>query len=142
MKNRFRSMTAMFVVTLAVFLSGCASSGLLTSTHFTNVELAKGNYKIVTTSLMGQASAEYLFGASFGVGIYTQTFALIPLTKDRQLYKIAMQDLWKNYETKYGSAVGKKLALVNIRYDYDATNAFFYTNPRITIIADVIEFTD
>jgi hypothetical protein len=126
----------------SLMLSGCASSGFLNSTNVTNVELSKGNYKIVATSVTGTAKAGYLFGASFGVGLYTQTMALIPLTPDRMLYKNAVMDLWKNFETKYGSPVGKKLALVNLRYDSESLNVFFYTKPTLTVIADVVEFTE
>jgi hypothetical protein len=130
------------VAVCATLFSGCASSGLLASAYVTNVELSKGNYKIVCTSVMGEASSEYLFGASFGAGIFTQTFALIPLTKERQHYKMAMQDLWKNFEAKNGSPIGKKLALVNIRYDSESLNVLVYTSPKVTIIAEVVEFTD
>lgn len=133
---------ALFGISVSTLITSCASSGVLTSAYITNVELSKANYKIVTTSIMGEATARYLFGASFGIGMYTQTMALIPLSKDRQLYKLAMQDLWKNFEAKYGSPVGRKLALVNIRYDSESLNVILYTQPRVTLIADVIEFTD
>ena len=130
------------LVSISVLFSGCFTSGLFTAANITNVELAKGNYKVVATSVIGESKAEYLFGASIGVGMYTQTFAIIPLQKDRQLYKLAMENLWKNFEIKYGNPVGRKLALVNVRYDSQALNTFVYTSPTVTIIADVVEFTD
>lgn len=123
-------------------LTGCSNTGLHASTSVTQVQLAKANYKIVATSVSGKAQAEYLFGASFGVGMYNQAFALIPLTKDRALYKLALADLWKNFEEKNGSPAGRNLALINFRYDSEATNLFFYTRPRLTLVADVIEFTE
>jgi len=130
------------LASISVLFSGCFTSGLFTAANITNVELAKGNYKVVATSITGESKAEYLFGASIGVGMYTQTFAIIPLQKDRQLYKLAMENLWKNFEIKYGNPVGRKLALVNVRYDSQALNTFVYTSPTVTIIADVVEFTD
>jgi len=137
-----KSFIAFLVILCPILLAGCASAGLLTSANLTNVELTKGNFKIVTTSITGQASAQYLLGASIGVGMYTQTFAIIPLTKDRQLYKLAIIDLWKNYETKFGSPIGKKLALVNIRYDSETLNLLVFTKPCVSIVADVVEFTE
>lgn len=129
-------------VLAGILFSGCASSGFLNSTNVTNVELSRANYKIVATSVTGTAKAGYLFGTSFGVGLYTQTIALIPLTPDRMLYKNAVMDLWKNFETKYGSPVGRKLALVNLRYDSETLNVFVYTKPTLTVIADVVEFIE
>jgi hypothetical protein len=72
--------------------------------------------------------------------MYAQTFALIPLQKDRMLYRMAIEDLWKNFEARYGKAEGRQLALVNMRYDTEALNVFFYTSPKLTVIADVVEF--
>jgi len=142
MKKKLIVLSVLGLVSSLVFFSGCASSGLLVSSNITNVELSKGNYKIIATSVTGQASAKYILGISTGVGVYQQTFGLIPLTKDRQLYKIAVQNLWENFEISYGSPVGKKLALVNMRYDSEALNLLVYTKPTVTIIADVVEFTD
>jgi len=130
------------LVSISVLLSGCFTSGMFTSANITNVELSKGNYKVVATSVLGESQAGYIFGASIGIGMYTQTFAIIPLQKDRQLYRLAMENLWKNFETKYGNPIGRKLALVNVRYDSQALNTFFYTSPKVTIMADVVEFTE
>jgi hypothetical protein len=58
------------------------------------------------------------------------------------LYKEALENLWKNFETTNGSVEGRRLALVNVRYDADALNLFVYTQPKIVIRADVVEFTD
>ena len=139
MKNRFHLL--LVAGTFVAALSGCVSSGLLVSSNITEVELSQANYKVVATSVSGQASAEYLFGASFGIGMYAQAYALIPLDKDRALYKIAVQNLWKNFETTHGKTEGRPLALVNVRYDSEAVNAFIYTKPTLTVIADVVEFT-
>jgi hypothetical protein len=54
----------------------------------------------------------------------------------------AVQNLWRNFEANHGAAAGRSLALVNVRFDADATNVLVYTRPRISVRADVIEFTD
>lgn len=134
------SILSVSLMALSVLFSGCATTGMFTAANITNVELAKGNYKIVSTSLVGKASAEYILGASFGFGMYTQTMALIPLSKDRQLYRLALEDLWKTFEAKHGSPTGRKLALVNLRYDSETLNLLIYTKPTVSVIADVVEF--
>lgn len=131
---------AALVLSVAITCTSCLSSGVLVSTNATQVQLSQPNYKIIAANVTGQAAAGYLFGASFGVGMYTQTFALIPLQKDRALYRKSVEELWKNFEAKYGKVEGRSLALTNIRYDTQALNLFFYTKPRLTVIADVIEF--
>jgi len=82
--------------------------------------------------VVGKASAQYNFGASFSLGLYTQTMALILLSKDRQLYRLALEGLWKNFEAKHGNAVGRKLALLNLRYDSEALNLCVYTKPTVS----------
>lgn len=139
MKKHFISLS---ILISSLIFYGCASSGIHTSGSLTQVELSSANYSIVATSVRGRASAEYLFGGSFGAGMYNQTLALIPLTKDRALYNLAMTDLWKKFEEKNGNVTGRKLALVNLRYDTEALNLFFYTKPTVSIVADVIEFNN
>lgn len=142
MKTRMIFFFVGIAVMSAGLFTGCSSTGVHASANVTQVQLAHANYKIVATSVAGKAQAEYLFGASMSIGMYNQTFALIPLTKDRALYKLALADLWKNFEAAYCDARGRRLALINVRYDSEAANFFFYTRPRITLVADVIEFTE
>ncbi len=58
------------------------------------------------------------------------------------LYKEALENLWKNYETANGPVEGKRLALINVRYDSDALNLIVYTQPKIIVRADIVEFTE
>lgn len=140
MENPFSSFTGMIL--LIFFLSGCASSGMYMSSSVTNVQLTEANYRIVARSVSGEARAGYILGASFGVGMYSQVFGVARVNGEKALYRAAMDNLWNNYEAKHGNVEGKKLALINVRYDIDALNLIVYTQPILTIHADIIEFTD
>ncbi len=124
-------------------LVGCASTGRFSSTNLTNVELSKSSFRVIATNVYGEGSAEYLLGFSFAQGGETQTLALIPLGGDRLLYKVALENLWRNFEQTHGNIEGRSLALVNVRFDSDAMNVLvFYTRPKISVRADVIEFVE
>lgn len=129
---------------LSVLLMGCATSGQFSSAHLTNVELTENNYRIVAVNIKGEASARYILGVSAPFGGEMNTFALIPLKGERLLYQKALENLWQNFETQHNQSVaGSRLALINIRYDADALNVLgFYTEPRVSIRADVIAFED
>ncbi|ERM84683.1 hypothetical protein P872_23525 [Rhodonellum psychrophilum GCM71 = DSM 17998] len=140
MKKMIQILMGGFVMTL--ILSGCASSGMHMSSSLTNVELSEANYQIVARSVSGEAKAGYILGASFGVGMYAQVFGVARVSGDKALYKTAMDHLWENFEAKHGSVEGRNLALVNVRYDVDALNLIVYTQPVLTIQADIIEFLE
>jgi hypothetical protein len=135
-----KSISILSIIALVSVLGGCASAGLTASTHRTNVGLSSNNYRIVATNVSGEASSEGILGASFGIGMGASQFALIPLTSNRTLYKNAMLNLWANFEAKNGSAIDHTFALVNLRYDAESLNTFFYTKVKIVVIADVVEF--
>ncbi len=141
MKARTLFMTIATVI-VAVLVTGCATGGMFVSGNVTDVQLQKSNFKIVARDVSGEAQAGYLLGASFSMGATTSTFALLRVSGTGMLYKEALQNLWKSYETANGPVEGKKLALVNVRYDSEALNLFVYTQPRLVIRADIIEFTE
>ena len=120
--------------------AGCASTGMHAAASLTNVGLSQANYRIVARSVSGEARAGYVLGASFGFGMYTQAFAVARVSGERALYQAAMNKLWQNFEAKHGSVEGKRLALVNVRYDLTDLNLLLYTQPRLLIEADVVEF--
>ncbi|HKI47151.1 MAG TPA: DUF6567 family protein [Balneolales bacterium] len=124
------------------FLSGCSSTGAFIATNLTNVELGRTNYKIVATNVSGEAEAGYLLGFTWNTGVTNTTFALARVDGSEALYRDAIHNLWLSYETKNGSAEGKKLALINIRYDSDNLNLFLYAKAHISVRADVVEFID
>lgn len=127
---------------VALLLSACSATGVTASTHTTNVQLNRANYRILATNVSGQASSEALLGVSVGFGMAASQFAIIPVSNDRALYQKAMNDLWAKFEATHGSPNDKKLALVNFRYDSESLNTFLYTQLRVTVVADVIEFTE
>ena len=108
----------------------------------TEVQLQKNNFKIVARNVYGEAQAGYLLGGTVSMGMACNTFAVLRVSGSGMLYKEALENLWKNYEAANGPIEGKKIALINVRYDSDALNLFIYTQPKIIIRADIVEFTD
>ncbi|MEQ9377641.1 MAG: hypothetical protein RIG68_20815 [Imperialibacter sp.] len=137
--KKSNSILAMATI-IALMLGGCASTGVTTSGHLTNVELSSPNFRIVATNVSGEASNKGVFGVSYGFGMAASQLALIPLGNDRLLYKNAMKQLWDNFEAANGPVTNRKLALVNVRYDSESLNVFFYTKVTAVVVADVVEF--
>jgi Family of unknown function (DUF6567) len=137
-----KSIVMCAIAALAVVASGCASGGMFTAGNLTDVQLQKGNYKIVARGVSGEASAGYLLGASWSMGMVANTFALARVNGTGMLYKEALDNLWANYQSAHGPAEGKGLALINIHYDSDALNLIVYTSSKVMVRADVIEFTE
>lgn len=132
-------LTLIPVFALMIFMS-CAPSGMTLNHSGTQVELSSPNFKLVAKDITGEAESSYILGISFSYGAVTNTLAVYRLEGTGLLYKEAMQKLWKNFEEKYGPAEGKKLGLVNVRYDADVLNLLLYTQVKLYITADVVEF--
>ncbi len=98
-----------------LLFGGCASTGLTASSHITNVQLTNPNFRVIATNISGEASSKGILGVSYGFGMAATQMALIPLTEDRMLYKIAMKNLWANFENANGRVSNRKVALVNVR---------------------------
>ncbi len=125
-----------------VSLSGCAQTGMFVAGTMTNVELSEPNYKIIATGVSGQAKASYLLGVTFSKGAQTGSLALARIGGTGQLYKESMEKLWANFEEAHGPVAGRRLALVNVRYDAVSTNLLVYSDITLAIRADVVEFTE
>lgn len=132
----------LLLLILAAALTGCVSSGAFLSGNVTDVQLKEANYEIVATNVHGSATAGYILGVSGGLGPTTSAFAVARVSGDGQLYQAALANLWANVESEYGVVKGNDLALVNVRYDVDALNLLLYTQPTLTVRADVVEFTE
>ena len=125
---------------LAILLAGCAASGITASGHVTSVQLTSPNFRVIATNVAGDATSTGALGVSFGIGMGATQLALIPLTDDRMLYRRAIEQLWSNFEAKNGPVAGRRLALVNVRYDSESVNLVLYTRLTTMVVADVIEF--
>lgn len=123
-------------------LTGCASSGAFNTANITEVQLAEDNFEIVATNVSGEASAGYLLGISSGFYGQMQTAALARVSGSGMIYGEAVADLWENFENEHGPVAGRNLALVNVRFDAEAINLLIYTQPRVSVRADVVEFTN
>lgn len=135
-------LSKIYLLVLVIVLSGCASSGINLSTHVTNVELSEPNYTLVAKNVSGTATIKGALGLSYGFGLGASQISLIPISKDRMLYKRAMEDLWSKFEMENGNTENRKLALVNLRYDSQSLNTFLYTKLTVEVIADVVEFEE
>ena len=141
MKAKYCILVCMFIGS-SLLISGCSSGGAFMAGNVTDVQLHQSNFKIVARNVSGEAQAGYLLGGTVSMGMASNTFALVRVSGSGMLYKEALENLWKSYETANGPVEGKRLALINVRYDSDALNLIVYTQPKITIRADVVEFTD
>ena len=120
---------------------GCSTTGAFISSNLTNVELSKANYKIIATNVTGESTSGYVFGFTYSYGVETTTIAIARVNGTGKLYQEAIENLWNNYKKNHGDIEGKKLALVNVRYDSDNKNFLVYTEAMISVRADVVEFT-
>ena len=99
--------------------------------------------RIVSTNVSGESKAAYLLGISWSNQSTPNTIALARIDRDPMLMKQALENLWYNFEVEHGPVVGRKFALVNIRYDSDASNyLLLYSKMNVSVRADVVEFID
>jgi hypothetical protein len=131
---------AVVLVVSLLILSSCSNNGMFVGLNQTSVELGEANYEIVASNVLGQSQAGYVLGFSAPLGAATNTFAVARVNGTGMLYKEALEDLWKNFEAEHGKIDGRKLALANLRYDSEALNLLVYTEVKVFIRADVIEF--
>ena len=136
-----RAAFVLFLVGAAV-LTGCAQAGMYAAGNVTAVELAEPNFEIVGTDVGGKASASYLLGVSYSVGNRTESVSLVRIKGSGELYREAMADLWDQFAEGHGPVEGRKLALINVRYDTSVRNYLLYNRAELSIRADVVEFTE
>ena len=140
---KFKKLFVLVVlVFVAVSMNSCANSGGFLSSHNTNVELSENNYEIVATNLSGESVVGYVFGASFSLGAVSHSAGLFRAEGTGNVYEEALQDLYAAYEDEHGSLEGSSVAFINVRYDTDMLNLFFYTELKVNVRADVVRFVD
>jgi len=110
---------------LALLAAGCPSHVPAASpyTYKTKVDLSGSNYRVVKSNVVGTSS-----GFSLLLGI-------IPVSDPS--YIEALSDLYE----KAGNPQGKAYALANVSQEESTTQLILFSLPRITIRADIIEFT-
>ena len=114
--------TIVILCTITIIAVGCSSVGTFPHSTGTNVDLSKGNYRVVKANAVGTSSGFRLLG-------------LIPLSSPR--YTAAMSDMYK----KAGLEEGKAQALVNVSQERSTAYLILFSIPRLTIRADIVEFT-
>jgi len=128
------------VLMLVFLFTGCTNTGAFLSANQSIVNLNEGNYRISATNISGEATAGYIFGVAYSTGLTANSLAIARVSGSGMLYAEALEDLWANFEEEYGTVRGERLALVNVRYDTDILNLMVYSQMKITVRADVIEF--
>jgi hypothetical protein len=137
----FTSTFSVFI--LAIILTSCASTGAFNTATLTEVQLSEADYEIVAVNIKGEASAGYILGASGAITAgQIQTIALARVSGSGMIYSEAIENLWENFRKEYGETEGRSLALINVRFDTEALNLILYTQPTVSVRADVIEFVE
>ena len=140
-RRQISSLMPAVLLLASLVLTGCINSGAFYSASLTNVELSEPNYRVVATNLQGQADAGYLFGVSGSQGGFATTFALFRVAGDGLLYKSAIENLWSGFEASHGAIGNRRLALINVHFDADASNYLgIYSKSMVSVRADIIEF--
>jgi hypothetical protein len=137
-----KTLILLLFVAASFVLFGCGSAGVFNEGNMTDVQLSQANYKIVATDVHGESTAAYILGSTISNGMSTQIYAIYKVSGTDRLYTDAINNLWKDFGKKNGDIIGKKYALVNVRYDAKVLNLFVYTSVTISVRADVVEFVD
>jgi hypothetical protein len=135
-----KSYTFIILMAVAFLLTGCGNAGMFMASNSTEVQLKERNYTIVAKNVTGTSETSYLLGASYSWGVATNSIGIIPLDRNKMLYKEARESLWDNFEKQGESIEGRTLALINIQYDSNTANFIVYTKASVSITADIIEF--
>jgi hypothetical protein len=123
MKRKILSIAVCSV--FVAILTGCSSEGMMKGGHTdTQVSLAGKNYKVVQAGVMGHSSGFRLLGI---ISIVSPNYA----SAKASLYKSVNEPL-----------TGRAVALVNQTEDKSSLYLILFSIPRVTITADLIEFTD
>jgi hypothetical protein len=122
MKFKYLSI-ALCAISLAL-LTGCSSEGEFRQSTGTSVALAGNNYKLIKAGASGHSSGFRLLG-------------ILPITSPTHAGAKASL-----YESVGIPLTGKSIALANETEDRSSLYVILFSIPRITVTADVVEFTD
>ena len=107
----------------ALFIASCSSTGSMQQSTGTAVSLQGNNYKVVKAGAKGESSGFYLLG-------------ILPIVSPN--YADAKANL---YFTSGELLEGRSIALANQTQDSSTLYLILFSVPRITVTADIIEFT-
>jgi hypothetical protein len=108
---------------LLCLATGCSSVGEMSGQTGTNVQLTRNNYKVIKAGAKGESYGFSLLG-------------IIPFTSPN--YADAKEALYKSVDMPL---TGKAVALSNQTEDRSNLYLILFSIPKVTITADVIEFT-
>lgn len=111
------------VVVCALVLVGCTSTGMMPQGTGTAVSLSGNNYKVLKAGAKGESVGFSLLGI---IPILSPTFA----GAKANLYSSVGQPL-----------EGRSIALANQTEDRSTLYLILFSLPRITVTADILEFT-
>ena len=137
-----KAILPLVIVALVMLVAGCGTMGSFRANNTTNIELSEANFNIVARNLQGSAMQGYLIGVSMQQFSDVATFGLIKVSGDEKLYDAAVKSLWQDYREKYGDPERKNLLLINIRQDTETLNTLVYTEAKLFLTADVVEFVE
>jgi hypothetical protein len=124
-KNKLQIWCILTCAFLAYFLVGCSSQGDFRGQGTaTGVNLAKNNYKLIKAGARGESSGFKLLG-------------IIPFVSPN--YAEAKSSLYNSADETLS---GRSIALANQTEDKSSMYLILFSIPKITITADIIEFTD
>jgi len=112
---------SIIIISAFLFLGGCVSVGMFPQEGQTKTELSQKNYQVIKPNARGMDSGFALFGI---IPFNTPTFA------------DAMGTLQEGVAVR-----GKAVALANVTQDISLGYYILFSIPKITISADVVEFT-
>lgn len=116
-----KKLRGLFVVVLA--LGGCSAVGRFPHGATTRVDLSKKNYRVVKANAIGSSVGFSLLG-------------IIPIVPPR--YTKAMKALY----AQIGPTEQRAVALTNVIEERSTIYLILFSFPKLTIRADVIEFTE
>ena len=112
---------SIIIISAFLFLVGCTSIGMFPQSGQTKTELSQKNYQVIKPNARGVDSGFFLFGI---IPFNTPTFA------------DAVGALQEGVPMK-----GRATALANVTQDISFGYYILFSIPKITISADVVEFT-
>jgi hypothetical protein len=125
MKKNFnhKLVVATTIVCFSIFFFGCSSQGDFRGQRTeTGVSLAENNYRIIKAGAKGES----------------QGFNLLFLPIVSPNYAEAKAELYSDVGQ---SLLGRSVALANQTEDKSTLNLIIFSIPKVTITADIIEFT-